>query len=87
MGIRFKNVTHEYPSYSKKTYKAIQKINLNIGTNDEYIALIGHTGSGKSTLAKHMNALIFPTFGEVEIFGNGIKNKRNKNIKSLILTS
>ncbi len=80
MGIRFKNVTHEYPSYSKKTYKAIQEINLNIGTNDEYIALIGHTGSGKSTLAKHMNALIFPTLGEVEIFGNNIKNKRDKNI-------
>lgn len=80
MGIRFKNVTHEYPSYSKKTYKAIQGINLNIGTDDEYIALIGHTGSGKSTLAKHMNALIFPTLGEVEIFGNNIKSKRDKSI-------
>lgn len=81
MGIRFKEVTHEYPSYSKKTYKAIQDITLNIESHNEFIALVGHTGSGKSTLAKHMNALIFPTSGEVEIFGNKITKKRSKKIK------
>jgi len=80
MGIRFNRVTHEYPSYSKKTYKAIQDISLNIEENNEIIALIGHTGSGKSTLAKHMNALIFPTDGSVEIFGNDITKRRNKKI-------
>jgi len=61
-------------------YKAIQNINLNIEANGEFIALVGHTGSGKSTLAKHMNALIFPTSGEVEIFGKTITRKRNKSI-------
>lgn len=81
MGIRFNRVTHEYPSYSKKTYKAIQDISLNIEENNEIIALVGHTGSGKSTLAKHMNALIFPTSGSVEIFGNTITKKRDKKIK------
>jgi len=81
MGIRFKEVTHEYPSYSKTMYKAIQNITLDIPANGEFIALVGHTGSGKSTLAKHMNALIFPTSGSVEIFGNTITNKRNKAIK------
>jgi energy-coupling factor transport system ATP-binding protein len=81
MGIRFNEVTHEYASYSKKTYKAIQNISLNISEHDEFIALVGHTGSGKSTLAKHMNALIFPTSGSVEIFGNVITKKRDKKIK------
>jgi len=80
MGIRFKEVSHEYASYSKTMYKAIQNINLNIEANGEFIALVGHTGSGKSTLAKHMNALIFPTSGEVEIFGKTITRKRNKSI-------
>lgn len=80
MGIRFNQVTHEYASYSKTTYKAIQNISLNIDEKNEVIALIGHTGSGKSTLAKHMNALLFPTSGELEIFGNVITNKRNKKI-------
>lgn len=81
MGIRFKRVTHEYASYSDKTYKAIQNISLNILSKDEVIALVGHTGSGKSTLARHMNALIFPTDGSVEIFGNEITSKRNSKIK------
>ena len=81
MGIRFNEVTHEYASYSKKTYKAIQNISLDISEHDEFIALVGHTGSGKSTLAKHMNALIFPTAGSVEIFGNTITKKRDKKIK------
>ena len=81
MGIRFEKVSHEYASYSKKTYKAIEDITLNIGEKDEFIALVGHTGSGKSTLAKHMNALIFPTSGTVNIFGNDITKKRDKKIK------
>lgn len=80
MGIYFNEVTHEYPSYSKKTYKAIQNISLRIEKDDEFIALVGHTGSGKSTLAKHMNALIFPTSGSVDIFGKHITQKRDKKI-------
>jgi|AntAceMinimDraft_18_1070375.scaffolds.fasta_scaffold00017_53 energy-coupling factor transport system ATP-binding protein len=81
MGIRFNQVTHEYASYSKVTYKAIHNISLSISEHDEFIALVGHTGSGKSTLAKHMNALIFPTSGTVEIFNNIITKKRDKKIK------
>ena len=30
-------------------------------------ALIGHTGSGKSTLVQHINALLLPTAGEINI--------------------
>ncbi len=80
MGIYFNEVTHEYASYSKKTYKAIQNISLKIEKSNEFVALIGHTGSGKSTLAKHMNALIFPTSGSVEIYGKHITHKRDKKI-------
>lgn len=80
MGIRFDQVTHEYASYSKKTYKAIQDISLKIDRENEFIALIGHTGSGKSTLAKHMNALLFPTSGTVTINDAVITSKRDKKI-------
>ncbi|MCK5731909.1 MAG: energy-coupling factor transporter ATPase [Tenericutes bacterium] len=80
MGIYFNEVTHEYASYSKKTYKAIHNITLKIEKDHEFIALVGHTGSGKSTLAKHMNALLFPTSGSLDIFGNHITQKRNKKI-------
>ena len=33
------------------------------------VALLGHNGSGKSTLAKHLNGLLVPDDGEVEISG------------------
>lgn len=32
-----------------------------------HIAVLGHNGCGKSTLAKHLNALLLPTSGTVEI--------------------
>ncbi len=80
MGIRFNEVTHSFKSYNKSIFKAIQNITLSIDSHDEFIALVGHTGSGKSTLAKHMNALVFPTSGSVEIFGETIRQKRDKKI-------
>jgi len=81
MGIRFNQVSYEYPSFTEGLYSAIRNINLEITEKHEFIALVGHTGSGKSTLAKHMNALIFPTSGSLEIYGNLITSKRNKKVK------
>ncbi len=81
MGIQFREVSYRYPTGSINFYQAISKINLTIQEKDEFITLVGHTGSGKSTLAQHMNALIFPTSGEVEIFGSVVSQKRNKKIK------
>ncbi|HPE00224.1 MAG TPA: energy-coupling factor transporter ATPase [Bacillota bacterium] len=81
MGIRFNQVSYDYSSFAQGLYTAIKDINLEITEKHEFIALVGHTGSGKSTLAKHMNALIFPTEGNLEIFGEVITSKRNKKIK------
>lgn len=81
MGIRFNQVSYDYSSFAQGLYTAIKDINLEITEKHEFIALVGHTGSGKSTLAKHMNALIFPTSGSLEIFGNVITSKRSKKIK------
>ncbi len=81
MGIRFNQVSYEYPSFAEGLYSAIRNINLEITEKNEFIALVGHTGSGKSTLAKHMNALIFPTSGSLEIYGNIITAKRNRKVK------
>ena len=80
MGIHFREVSHQYNSFSTMSASAIHHISLSIEDKGEFIALIGHTGSGKTTLAKHMNALIFPTEGTVEIFGKTIGKKRDKKI-------
>ncbi|MDE7162357.1 MAG: energy-coupling factor transporter ATPase [Anaeroplasmataceae bacterium] len=82
MGISFKEVSHLYPTSKRKVYTvALDHINLNINGTDEFVALVGKTGSGKSTLMEHMNALLLPSDGTVDIFGNIITPKKNKNPK------
>ncbi len=81
MAIRFRQVSYAYPGYGLGNYDAIKDITLDIAAKGEFIALVGQTGSGKSTLAQHMNALIFPTEGTVEIFGKTVGPKRDRNIK------
>ena len=81
MGISFKEVAYKYDNFGKKVESAIENINLKIEKNDEFIFLVGHTGSGKSTLSLHMNALYFPTSGEIDICGTTITAKRNLKTK------
>jgi cobalt/nickel transport system ATP-binding protein len=44
-------------------------------TAGEQIAIMGANGSGKSTLLSVLNALIYPTSGELYAFGNAVKEE------------
>lgn len=79
MGIQFKEVGYAYKGV-KVQYVALKDINLRIEENGEFIAIIGQTGSGKSTLVQHMNALIQPTSGTVDIFGQILPAKKREKI-------
>ena len=65
--IRNQRVTHIYNKEStKQEVKALDNVSLDIHEG-EHIAVLGHNGCGKSTLAKHLNALLLPTAGTVEV--------------------
>ena len=84
MGIKFEKVTHSFKNPDGKgIFVAIEDIDLNIDEKSEFVAVCGHTGSGKSTLIQHMNALLFPTSGNLEIFDRVIKKKRNRNLNQI----
>ena len=85
MGINISKVAFTYfPSRKEANndYK-LKDINLSINDKNEFIAIVGHTGSGKSTLIQLMNALLIPTLGTVEVDGNVVTKKRQKNLKSI----
>ncbi|MDR0920773.1 MAG: energy-coupling factor ABC transporter ATP-binding protein [Lactobacillales bacterium] len=83
MDIRFHDVNFVYQPNTPFESRALFDINLAIEAGS-YTALVGHTGSGKSTLLQHLNALVKPTSGMVEIGDRQITNEtNNKNLKPI----
>ena len=62
----FKQVAHTYNPDSPLSYAALKNVNLAIAEG-KLTAIIGETGSLKSTLVQHLNALLFPSEGKIEI--------------------
>ncbi len=81
MAIKFKQVDFSYSSDKKSTDSTIKNINIDINSSNEFIGVLGHTGSGKSTFMQHINGLLLPTNGEIEVFDYTITNKKRKNPK------
>lgn len=66
MAIKFHHLQFSYAPKSPFQFDALHNINLTIKENT-FTAVIGHTGSGKSTLVQHINALLMPTDGIVQV--------------------
>jgi energy-coupling factor transport system ATP-binding protein len=81
MEVNFYKVDFKYDKRAREN--TLGNINLSIKARGEFIAILGHTGSGKSTLIQHMNALLLPSFGEVEVFGQHIYPKNNGKLKGV----
>ncbi|MEY8537712.1 energy-coupling factor ABC transporter ATP-binding protein [Lactococcus muris] len=64
--IKFDKVNFTYQPNTPFVSRALFDINLEV-EEGSYTALIGHTGSGKSTLLQHLNGLLQPTEGKVNI--------------------
>ena len=79
--IDIKNVTFEYfrrdaEGNVQDMVEALKDVSLEV-EEGQFIAILGRNGSGKSTLAKHINALLFPSEGEVIIDGMSTEEEEN----------
>ena len=83
MDIRFKQVGFAYQAGTPFEMRALHDISFSI-KEGSYVAIIGHTGSGKSTILQHLNALLKPTEGIVELGDKTINSTTgNKDLKPL----
>lgn len=83
MPIKLNHVFHVYSQKTPFQFEALQDVSLVI-EEKSFTAIIGHTGSGKSTLIQHLNALLLPTSGEVEVNGIIIRaNQLPKEVKKI----
>ena len=69
--IKVSGLTHVYSADTPFEKIAIEDVSLSV-THGEFVGLIGHTGSGKSTFIQHLNGLLKPSKGTVEIDGADI---------------
>ncbi|MDD5448001.1 MAG: energy-coupling factor transporter ATPase [Actinomycetota bacterium] len=76
--LKVSHLSYSYPEGKE----ALKGVSFEIAEGEE-VAIIGENGSGKTTLAKHMNGLLKPTRGKVELCGI---DTREKDVATLAQT-
>ncbi|AXI38682.1 energy-coupling factor ABC transporter ATP-binding protein [Bacillaceae bacterium ZC4] len=83
MDIKIRQLEHRYQMNTPFERLALCDINMDIHEG-AYLAVIGHTGSGKSTILQHLNGLLLPTKGSIQLGDRLIKaGEKQKNLKSI----
>lgn len=83
MSIEARNLGHVYSPDTPFAYQALDGASVRI-PEGKMTAIIGQTGSGKSTFVQHLNGLLVPTAGELEILGRKIlPGMKIKDLKEL----
>ncbi len=79
--VHIEHLSHTYMAGTPLAQPALQDITLSL-SEGESTGFVGHTGSGKSTLLQHLNGLIRPQQGMVQI-GEFNLNRADVDIKAL----
>ena len=77
MAIKIFDLFHVYNQKTDIENVALKGVSLDLGDHF-FAALVGKTGSGKSTLAQHLNYLLKPNSGSIEI--EDFKISSNKDL-------
>lgn len=76
--VQLMNVSKGY-TQGKTEVHALQNVSLTIPSG-RFIAVMGTSGSGKSTLLHVVGGLTTPTSGTVEIYGQALHNKNDRDL-------
>ncbi len=79
MPIVVEKLSHIYMHKSALAVSAINDVSIVIDEG-EFLCIVGHTGSGKSTFIQHLNGLLLPTSGSVEVDGCDMLDKKQRQI-------
>jgi len=83
MSIKFEKVSYTYSENTPYQYQALNNIDLEFAAG-KITAIIGKTGSGKSTLVQHLNGLLLPTAGKLQVMDWEISaDKKPSKLKKL----
>ena len=82
MSIKFSQVYYTYSPKTPFENEALNDVSFEI-KDGSFTCLVGHTGCGKSTVIQHLNGLLIPTSGQVEI-GEFINSKENHKMRKKI---
>jgi len=74
--IEIRGLEYSYPLDGGGQVAALRGIDLTIESG-EFLAIVGSNGSGKSTLVRHLNGLLLPTAGQVQVDGLLTSDPRN----------
>ena len=66
--VEIRGLEYSYPLDGGGQVAALRGVDLTI-ERGEFLAIVGSNGSGKSTLVRHLNGLLLPTAGQVQVDG------------------
>lgn len=81
--IKIKNLDYIYQRNTPFEKKALDNISVEI-PKEEITMIIGKTGSGKSTFIKHLNGLLIPSEGSLEISDLTVNSDVNKKVLTVL---
>jgi energy-coupling factor transport system ATP-binding protein len=83
MDIRIKQLGHTFLQGTPFERRALHDVSMQI-SDGTFLALIGHTGSGKSTLIQHLNGLLKPSAGTIQMGDKVLEaGKKKQDLKQL----
>ncbi|MCX7772789.1 MAG: energy-coupling factor transporter ATPase [Clostridia bacterium] len=81
--IKIDALSHVYMPATPYEKKALDSVSFSV-YKGEILGIIGHTGSGKSTLVQHLNGILKPSAGTLEVEGLKAEGKALKELRKKV---